>query len=82
MIKKASVGGRHLKGDNRCVHSWVGNLHLKAEEEGQQYILAALYAILTEGRGTEDAWEAIVEVAERKRREYYEKAGERIMVID
>lgn len=42
----ASIGDRHRKNDPREMHSWIGKLDLKATQEGEQFLLAALYKAL------------------------------------
>jgi len=41
------VGGRHLKNDPRDLRNWVGSLTLKATVNGDQFLLAAIYRVLT-----------------------------------
>ncbi len=86
MIKKAAIGGRRLKNDNRDVRSWTGVLDLRAFHEGQQYILAALYEILrprdNEEQDAQEAWKAIIKVAQRKQQEYSTRAEGKVVVIE
>ena len=42
MKASVSVGGRPKKGDARSTHNWVGDLKLKATDDGDQFFLAAI----------------------------------------
>ena len=53
MKGEAKVGGRRTKNDPRELRSWVGKLTLEATQEGEQFILAALYNLIFHGEGSQ-----------------------------
>lgn len=46
MKGKASVGQRPTKGDCRSVYNWCGKLDLKATNDSDPFVLAAIYRAL------------------------------------
>lgn len=47
MKSQISIGGRPRTNDPRRLHNWVGQMSLKATQDGDQFIFAAFYRALT-----------------------------------
>lgn len=85
IIRTAKIAGRRRKGDFRCLHTWVDQLDLRANAEGQQFILAALYDILIHPSDPSPeevrAWKAICKCAEKKRKTHRQMEKENGVAI-
>ncbi len=65
----AKVGGRFRKGDCRDVGCWTGELSLGAENEGDPFLIAAIYRLVT-GKASEAAYDALQSDAKQCLRDY------------
>ena len=63
---EGKIKGRKTKNDHRDIRNWCGSLSFEITNEGDQYLLAALYRIaVLQEKDTKDIRDRISEVAKQ-----------------